>query len=97
MSAAICSNGFGFGVCIPYAPKNVGFPIANYFGCLGPSCVDTLYSLVFLTYLCTRALAQARWCSFGLPSDRVSLENGAVMTVSERWCLNLGSGHGFGP
>ncbi|CAL1157217.1 unnamed protein product [Cladocopium goreaui] len=30
---------------------------------------------------------QARWCSFGLPSDRVSLENGAVMTCSERWCL----------
>jgi len=30
---------------------------------------------------------QARWCSKGLPTDRVSLENGAIMTNSERWCL----------
>lgn len=34
-------------------------------------------------------VVQARWCSFGLPSDRVSLENGAVMMCSERWCLIL--------
>eukprot|EP00931_Biecheleriopsis_adriatica_P101533 TRINITY_DN7664_c0_g1_i1.p1 TRINITY_DN7664_c0_g1~~TRINITY_DN7664_c0_g1_i1.p1 ORF type:complete len:4295 (+),score=1011.97 TRINITY_DN7664_c0_g1_i1:399-12887(+) len=30
---------------------------------------------------------QAKWCAKGLPSDRVSLENGAIMNSSERWCL----------
>ncbi|CAJ1438602.1 unnamed protein product, partial [Effrenium voratum] len=30
---------------------------------------------------------QAGWCACGLPSDRVSLENGAIMSCSERWCL----------
>ncbi|CAE7508163.1 ODA11 [Symbiodinium sp. CCMP2592] len=30
---------------------------------------------------------QARWCANGLPSDRVSLENGAIMSCSQRWCL----------
>eukprot|EP00930_Biecheleria_cincta_P103951 TRINITY_DN9605_c0_g4_i1.p1 TRINITY_DN9605_c0_g4~~TRINITY_DN9605_c0_g4_i1.p1 ORF type:complete len:4232 (-),score=759.91 TRINITY_DN9605_c0_g4_i1:457-13152(-) len=30
---------------------------------------------------------QARWCAKGLQNDRVSLENGAIMTCSERWCL----------
>eukprot|EP00927_Polykrikos_kofoidii_P017168 TRINITY_DN17790_c1_g3_i1.p1 TRINITY_DN17790_c1_g3~~TRINITY_DN17790_c1_g3_i1.p1 ORF type:complete len:1649 (+),score=334.05 TRINITY_DN17790_c1_g3_i1:463-4947(+) len=30
---------------------------------------------------------QARWCSRGLQNDRVSLENGAIMNCSERWCL----------
>jgi len=29
----------------------------------------------------------ALWCSEGLPSDRVSLENGAVCTICERWPL----------
>ncbi|CAJ1331853.1 unnamed protein product [Effrenium voratum] len=33
---------------------------------------------------------QAGWCACGLPSDRVSLENGAIMSCSERWCLTLG-------
>jgi dynein heavy chain len=32
---------------------------------------------------------QAKWCSMSLPSDRVSLENGAIMTSSERWCLMI--------
>ncbi|CAE7610116.1 ODA11 [Symbiodinium microadriaticum] len=30
---------------------------------------------------------QARWCANGLPSDRVSLENGAIMSCSQRWSL----------
>lgn len=29
----------------------------------------------------------ASWNSQGLPSDRVSCENGAIMTNSQRWCL----------
>ncbi|KAF4738460.1 hypothetical protein FOZ63_025846, partial [Perkinsus olseni] len=29
----------------------------------------------------------AGWATQGLPSDRVSCENGAIMTNSERWCL----------
>ncbi|CAD7974700.1 unnamed protein product [Amoebophrya sp. A25] len=29
----------------------------------------------------------AGWASQGLPSDRVSSENGAIMTNSQRWCL----------
>jgi len=41
-----------------------------------------------LTVLSTEA-EQARWCAKGLPSDRVSLENGSIMTVSERWCLMI--------
>jgi dynein heavy chain len=32
---------------------------------------------------------QARWYAKGLPNDRVSLENGAIMTRSERWCLMI--------
>eukprot|EP00929_Paragymnodinium_shiwhaense_P050232 TRINITY_DN25303_c0_g2_i1.p1 TRINITY_DN25303_c0_g2~~TRINITY_DN25303_c0_g2_i1.p1 ORF type:complete len:2248 (-),score=601.64 TRINITY_DN25303_c0_g2_i1:355-7038(-) len=32
---------------------------------------------------------QARWCSKGLPNDRVSLENGAIMGCSSRWCLMI--------
>ena len=29
----------------------------------------------------------AKWAGQGLPSDRVSSENGAIMTNSQRWCL----------
>ena len=29
----------------------------------------------------------AKWSGQGLPSDRVSSENGAIMTNSQRWCL----------
>ncbi len=29
----------------------------------------------------------AKWAGQGLPSDRVSAENGAIMTSSQRWCL----------
>merc|ERR1719359_1879613 len=39
-----------------------------------------------LNILCTEA-DQAAWGTQGLPSNRVSLENGAIMTNSERWCL----------
>merc|ERR1719375_507588 len=39
-----------------------------------------------LAILCTEA-DQAGWGSQGLPSDRVSLENGAIMTNSQRWSL----------
>jgi dynein heavy chain len=31
----------------------------------------------------------AKWATQGLPSDRVSCENGAIMTNSERWCLMI--------
>eukprot|EP00928_Gymnodinium_smaydae_P048229 TRINITY_DN3222_c2_g1_i2.p1 TRINITY_DN3222_c2_g1~~TRINITY_DN3222_c2_g1_i2.p1 ORF type:complete len:2601 (+),score=892.36 TRINITY_DN3222_c2_g1_i2:138-7940(+) len=30
---------------------------------------------------------QAGWCGQGLQSDRVSLENGAILMNSQRWCL----------
>merc|ERR1719395_121533 len=39
-----------------------------------------------LAILCTEA-DQAAWAGQGLPSDRVSMENGAISTNSERWCL----------
>jgi len=32
---------------------------------------------------------QAKWCSKGLPNDRVSLENGAIMMNSDRWTLMI--------
>jgi len=31
--------------------------------------------------------SMAAWAGQGLPSDRVSCENGAIMTNSQRWCL----------
>jgi len=31
----------------------------------------------------------AKWATQGLPSDRISCENGAIMTNSERWCLMI--------
>merc|ERR1719359_2731605 len=39
-----------------------------------------------LVILCSEA-DQAAWAGQGLPSDRVSMENGAISTNSERWCL----------
>merc|ERR1719183_2230956 len=39
-----------------------------------------------LGILCTEA-DQAGWGTHGLPNDRVSLENGAIMTNSQRWSL----------
>merc|ERR1719399_627739 len=39
-----------------------------------------------LVILCTEA-DQAAWAGQGLPSDRVSMENGAISNNSERWCL----------
>ena len=39
-----------------------------------------------LGILCSEA-DQAAWGTQGLPSDRVSLENGAIMTNSQRWSL----------
>merc|ERR1719183_1623907 len=39
-----------------------------------------------LGILCTEA-DQAGWGVHGLPNDRVSLENGAIMTNSQRWSL----------
>merc|ERR1719420_270702 len=39
-----------------------------------------------LGILCTEA-DQAGWGAHGLPNDRVSLENGAIMTNSQRWSL----------
>merc|ERR1719421_1244159 len=39
-----------------------------------------------LAILCSEA-EQAAWAGQGLPSDRVSMENGAISTNSERWCL----------
>merc|ERR1719353_945967 len=39
-----------------------------------------------LGILCTEA-DQAGWGTQGLPNDRVSLENGAIMTNSQRWSL----------
>jgi dynein heavy chain len=39
-----------------------------------------------LKILCTDAEI-ALWNTQGLPSDRVSAENGAIMSNSERWCL----------
>merc|ERR1719426_752373 len=39
-----------------------------------------------LVILCSEA-EQAAWAGQGLPSDRVSLENGAIMTNSQRWSL----------
>lgn len=41
-----------------------------------------------LVVLATEA-EQAKWCSAGLPRDRISLENGAIMNCSERWCLMI--------
>jgi dynein heavy chain len=39
-----------------------------------------------LSILCTEA-EQAAWGTQGLPNDRVSLENGAIMANSQRWSL----------
>lgn len=39
-----------------------------------------------LKILCSEAHI-AMWSGQGLPSDRVSSENGAIMTNSQRWCL----------
>jgi len=35
----------------------------------------------------TNDAEMAGWASQGLPADRVSMENGAIMTNSQRWCL----------
>ena len=37
---------------------------------------------------------EAKWCSRGLPTDRVSLENGAIMMNSERWSAIPAVQHG---
>ncbi|CAK0791281.1 unnamed protein product [Prorocentrum cordatum] len=41
-----------------------------------------------LSILATDA-QMAGWASHGLPSDRVSCENGAIVTNSQRWCLMI--------
>ena len=37
----------------------------------------------------TSEAEMAGWATQGLPSDRVSMENGAIMSNSERWCLMI--------
>ncbi len=41
-----------------------------------------------LKILCSEAEV-AGWAGQGLPSDRVSAENGAILTNSQRWCLMI--------
>jgi dynein heavy chain len=41
-----------------------------------------------LAILCTDADV-AKWAGQGLPSDRVSSENGAILSNSQRWCLMI--------
>lgn len=37
----------------------------------------------------TNDAEMAAWAGQGLPADRVSCENGAIMTNSQRWCLTI--------
>jgi dynein heavy chain len=49
---------------------------------------DGVVATDVLTNLATEA-EMAGWGTEGLPSDRVSCENGAILTTSERWCLMI--------